>query len=60
MADSRVSTRARGGESLHVSHFLEASLETSEEVLACSEKGVCSKEYSPELDILGTIMGIHD
>jgi len=60
MADSRVPTRARGEERLHVSHFFEASLETSEQVLARSEEGVCSKEYPPELVILGMIMGILD
>jgi hypothetical protein len=60
MADSRVPIRARGDERLHVPHFLEASLETSEQTLACGEKGVCSKEYPPELVILDTIMGILD
>ncbi len=58
MAYSRVPTRARGDERLYVSHFLEASLETFEQVLACRKKGVCEKEYPLELVILGTIMGV--
>jgi len=60
MANLRIPATARGDDRLHVSHFLEAYLETSEQVLACSEEGICSKEYLPEVVILGTIMGILD
>ena len=41
--------------SLHVSHFLGATLETREYVLACREKGV-SSIYPPKLVILSTIV----
>jgi hypothetical protein len=60
MANSRVPTRTGRDGTLHVSHFLEVSFETPEQVLACGEKRIRSKEYPLKFVIFRTIMCVLD